>query len=397
MSWSELHVHDHKRKTDCAIHSAWAQLACDPPSLRKFQELLATSRTRASRIFEAPIVNGHHLGVDALVNLSRFHAAHIRPASTFAGTASSWRLVVATLSHHILCKYQIPLFLTSCWYAADPLADKKRTWFIEHARGRSFRSLHLLMTMTRKMEHIFLASPEHLSVEHAMRRAELLALGASGHYVKAVLTTPMSSNFEQSDFWRTVWIFLIANSHKIDPSQIAPLIDYITAARQEHSPDGTAEFGPPQPPFSLKGRTVESLFRLMQQWHRSLGIGNATLTWEKSPFRPLLVQEPRQTQSETSRSWHMMELTNSTQLRREGAALHHCVASYAYRCHRGASSIWSLRFKQAESTHHVLTVEIDPRNHSVVQARGKANRAASGKPLQLLQDWAAQERLTMPT
>jgi hypothetical protein len=78
-----------------------------------------------------------------------------------------------------------------------------------------------------------------------------------------------------------------------------------------------------------------------------------------------------------------------------GAALYHCVTSYADRCYRGMSRIWSLRFRRGEKVHHVLTIEIDPRKRAVVQARGWANRAASGKPLRLLQDWAARERLQL--
>ncbi len=59
------------------------------------------------------------------------------------------------------------------------------------------------------------------------------------------------------------------------------------------------------------------------------------------------------------------------------------------------SRVWSLRFSRGEKVHHVLTIEIDPKRHVIVQARGRANRLASGKPLQLLRDWAARERLKL--
>ena len=72
MSWSERYVQDHKRQTDCAIHRACAQLASDPPAFKKFQEMLTCARKRAQSLFEAPVSDGRHLGVDALVNLSRF-------------------------------------------------------------------------------------------------------------------------------------------------------------------------------------------------------------------------------------------------------------------------------------------------------------------------------------
>lgn len=145
----------------------------------------------------------------------------------------------------------------------------------------------------------------------------------------------------------------------------------------------------------MKGRTVQSMLRLMQAWHRSLGVGGASFSWARSPFQPLVVTEPIPDRPDIPRRWHMMELTNSALLRNEGAALHHCVASYADRCRRGVSSIWSLRLWQGEKVRHVLTVEVDPEKRAVVQARGKANHDASGKSLQLLQSWAARERLRM--
>jgi len=399
MSCSERSVRDHKRQTDCAIHRAYAQLASDPAVFDKFHEILRCARKRAVRLFEAPVCDGRHLGVDVLVNLSRFRGAHIRPAIDWAGTSSSWRPAVSSLAHHLICDYKVPVFLVSSWYATDAAADRKRGWFVAHSRGASFRSLNLPIVMTRKMEHIFLASQDHLSIEHAIRRAELLALGAPVELVKAVMSTRLAANFRHGAFWRTVWMFLIANAADVDPTQIEPMIDYIQAIRHDRitveTQDGMMEIDPPQPAFSMKGRTVQSMLRLMRDWHRSLGGGSAAFSWTRSPFEPLLFEELSRDGSEMPRRWQMIELTNSAQLQREGAALHHCVASYADRCYRGISSIWSLRLWRGEKVHPVLTVEIDPRRRVVIQARGRANRAASGRSLRLLQDWAVRERLQM--
>jgi hypothetical protein len=395
MSWPERYVQDHKRRTDCAIHRAFEQLASDPSTFNKFQEILTCARKRAPSLFEAQVVEGRHPGVDALLNLSRFRGAHIRPVTDWTGTSSSWRPAVSSLAHHLICDYKVPAFLASSWCATDAAADKKRGWFVAHSRGFSFRSLDLPMVMTRKMEHIFLKSQDHLPIEHAIRRAELLALGATAEFVKAIMSTRLATDLCHSEFWRTVWIFLIANAGDVDLTQIGPLIDYIQAVRLDRPQDGVMEFGSPQPAFSMKGRTAQSMLRMMREWHKSLGAGSASLSWVRSPFEPMLVEELSPDGSEISRRWQMMELINSAQLRREGAALHHCVASYADRCHRGISSIWSLRFWQAEKIHHVLTVEVDPKRRTVIQARGRANRAASGRPLRLLQDWAIRERLRM--
>jgi hypothetical protein len=351
-------------------------------------------------LLEAPILDRYHPGVEALVNLSRFRTAHIRPGAEWSGTAASWRLAVSSLAHHIVCKYEVPVFLASSWYLADdPDADTKRAWFVAHARGASFRSLNLPIMMTRKMEHIFLASQDHLEIGHAIRRAELLALGTPAEFVQAVLSTRLATDLSNGVFWRTFWTFLIANASIVDPAQIGPMIDFIQAIRHDRvavgTSDGMVELEPPQPAFSIKGRTVQSVLRLMLDWHRSVGLGISGFAWTPSPLRPMLVEEPSQDVSAPPRVWQLMELTNSAQLRTEGSALRHCVASYAERCSRGMSRIWSLRLRRGEKVHHVLTIEVDPKRRAVVQARGWRNRTATGKPLRLLQNWVVRERLQL--
>jgi len=351
-------------------------------------------------LLEAPVLNGQHPGVEALVNLSRFGSAHIRLTAEWPGTASSWRLAVSSLAQHLVCEYEVPAFLASSWYSPeDAAADAKRSWFVSHARGASFRSLNLPIVMTRKMEHIFLASHDHLAIEPAMRRAELLALGAPDEFVEAVLSSRLATDLSNGAFWRTVWSFLVANAGLIDPAQIGPLIDFLQAIRHDRiaieMPNGMVQLDPPQPTFSMKGRTAQSMLRLMRDWHRSPGMGSADLAWTPSRLQPMLLEEPGQDASAPPRRWQMMELTNSAQLRTESAALRHCVASYADRCCRGMSRIWSLRLRRGEKVHHVLTIEIDPKRGAVVQARGWGNRTASGKPLRVLQTWAARERLQL--
>ena len=399
MSSAERFVRHHKRQTDQAISQAYARLAPNAVAAATFHELLECVRRRAPRLLEAPAVNGHP-GVEALVNLSRFRSAHLRSPADWPGTSASWRPGVCSLAGHLVCRYGVPAFLAASWYAADDgFAEQTREWFVAHARGASFRSLVLPIAMTRKMEHIFLTSPDHLSVEHALRRSELLALGAPDGLVRAVLATPLEMNWRDAAFWRTVWRFLISNARDLDPAHIEPMLDFIHAIRHERmavdTPDGVVMRDPPQSSFSMKGRTVQSMLRLMQQWHRSLGVGKGSLVWEPSRLRPMMLEEPSQEPSVPPAVWQLIELTSGEQLRKEGSALRHCVASYADRCWRGASRIWSLRVQRGAYVRHVLTIEIDMRQRAVVQARGWRNRAASGKPLQLLEEWTMRERLRL--
>jgi PcfJ-like protein len=398
MSWPERSVRYHKLQVDRAIHRAYGRLAADAPAVAKFDELLHCARNRAQRLLGAPVRDESHPGVQALVNLSRFGNAHIRSVADWSGTESSWQRAVSSLAQHLLCQYEVPVFLASSWYSTKgTTSDHKRSWFVEHGRGVSFRSLDLPIELTRRMEHIFLASPDHLPIEYALRRAELLALAVPTEFVRVVLATRLATDLSNGAFWRTVWFFLIANASLIKPGEIGPMIDFFQAIRFDRvrveTPDGVTEVDPPHPTFSVKGRTVQSILRLMRDWHRSLDSGGPDCAWTPSPLQPMALDEPSRDASDPPKRWRLMELTTSAQLRAEGAALLHCVASYADRCCQGRSRIWSLRLWHGDNLHHVMTIEVDPAKRAVIQARARANSAPSGRPLRLLQDWAARERL----
>jgi hypothetical protein len=400
VSSAERFVRHHKRQTDRAISQAYARLTTNMRASTTFDELLQCARQRAPRLLEAPIVNDHHPGVEALVNLARFTRAYVRPVAQWSGTRASWRAAVSSLAQHLVCEYGVPPFLAEAWYATGDLdAERKREWFVAHARGASFRSLDLPMVMTRKMEDIFLKSRDHLPIEHAMRRAELLALGASDAIVREVLATRLATDLRNSAFWRTVWMFLMAHARALELAQVGPLIDFVQAVRHERvsveTPDGIVWREPPQPSFSMKGRTLQSMLRLMEDWHRRLGLATGGVRWTPSRLRPMLLEEPSEDPSAPPKIWQLMELTDGAQLRTEGAALHHCVGSYADLCWRGAARIWSLRVHRGDKVRHMLTIEVDMKRRAVIQARGWRNRPASGKALRLLQEWSVRERLRL--
>src|SRR5262249_35716505 len=162
---------NHRRQTDRTISQAYARLATQTIATATFHELLHCARNRARRLLDAPVVNGHHPGVDGLVNLSRFTWAHVRAVADWPGTSASWKPAVCSLAQYLVGKYAVPTFLGASWYATgDAYAEKQCEWFVAHARGASLRSLDLPIEMTREMEHILLTSRDHLPIEHAMRR-----------------------------------------------------------------------------------------------------------------------------------------------------------------------------------------------------------------------------------
>ena len=396
---AEPFVRHNKLRADRAISRAYARLVPHSRARATFTELLHCVRGRSPSVLGAPVVGGHHLGVEALSNLARFPEAHVRPVARWSDSGASWPGAVGALAQHLLGRYRVPRFLASAWYSVDdPYSEAKRRWFVAHAAGASFRSLDLPIRMTRRMEHIFLASHDHVGIEPAMRRAELLGLGAHDGLVEAVLATRLATDLTNGEFWRTAWMFLIVNSHAIEPAQVGPIVDFLHSVRHERVAVDTLEEivmrEPPQPNFSLRGRTPRSLLRLVEEWHRGLSVVTGGLSWRPSKLRPMVVEIPREPPAPPS-SWALVELTNSAQLRVEGAALRHCVASYGHRCWRGASRIWSLRGECDSSSRSIVTIEVDPTRRAIVQARGFRNRPASGRALRLLETWAARENLRL--
>lgn len=387
----------HRLQVDRCLSLAYARLA-GAPAREAFDRLLQATRERAPRILEPRACATHHPGIEALVQLAGAALSFRRAAEGWNGSAASWQGGVHALAQHLLCAHPVPAFLGAAWYATDdPFADAKRRWFVAHGAGASLRSLDLPIRLTRRMEHLALKAPAHVSIEHALRRAELLGLGASPALANAVLAARPAQDLRHGTFWRSAWQFLIANADAIPLDQVGPIVDFLHGVRHEHvdvhTPEGVTRRPPPQPDFSLRGRTAASVLRLMDEWHRGLSAGDGDVRWDPSGLRPLLLEIPSEGPERPPTTWEIVELTTSGALRAEGHTLHHCVATYAGRCRRGESQIFSIRRHGAGSTRSMATVEVDPRRRSVVQARALRNRLPSGRALRLLHAWTARERL----
>jgi hypothetical protein len=376
---------------DHAVKRAYAALGAAERS--SFDELLAAVRARTT-IRVCPTV------VEALRNVARFAPNHVRPLSEWRGDRGSIYPVIDSLVQHLLARHRVPRFLASVWYGdANGWADAKRRWFIAHAAGMRFRDLDLPVPMSRQMESLFLRSPDHLSVEAAMRRAELLWLGAKDDLLKAVLATRLGSDLANGLFWRTVMQSFVRWSDRLDPGAVGPIVDFVQYVRHERievvTDEGVRLVDPPDPCFSIKGRSPASMQRLVEAWHRGLGVQpTSTMSWSRSRLRPLTFQEPPLEPDRPPVRWQLVELTSSAELQAEGKALRHCVASYARLCLWRRSQIWSLRRSRDSSTFRsVATIEIDPQTRAIVQARGLRNRAMSWRARELMLLWARRENI----
>jgi PcfJ-like protein len=269
----------------------------------------------------------------------------------------------------------VPRFLASAWLGA---LTEPRAWFVAHTRGRRFRSLALPVAMTRRMEDIFLRTPDHLGVYAALRRAEVLALGGSEQLAGAILATRLVEDFSDAERWRAALGWL-ARCDSLDLAQLRPIVDFL----HENAID-------------LRGRTFASVMRLVRTWHGSLATARMwARSWPRSRWNEMAVAVEPKPGEQHRAEWRIVELLDSGELAYEGRAMRHCVATYAPACASRRCSIWSLRYRSSDASapRSMLTIEVDVRRAAIVQVRGAANSRPRPFPRTLVERWAAREHL----
>lgn len=405
---SPLRFHRHARQCiDSVVREGYAALAHDKASCHAFTSLLA--HVRACSTLLRPHGDAPE-AVRVLVNLARYHREFLRDLTAWPGGADSMHRLVHSLACHLLARYPVPIMMTGVWYGKHtPSRRPERRWWISHASGTRFRDIpDMPLKLTRKMERLLLASPAHMPMRAAMRRAELLGLDAPRELVDAVLTTDLAHDLEHGEYWRETFHFFINHWQDIGAAKIKPIVDFLYAVRlrtaEQMTPTGLVFIPPPEPTFTLAGRTPRSLQKQIDEWHRELGMRRSGLdahrvlgrTWATLGLGEFRFHEPPQADGAEAVDWLIDELLHTNELRAEGRTLHHCVASYEWRCVQGLSRIFSLRRRSGDGPAQPrYTVEVDPRTRTIVQIRGHRNALAVGQPRRILGMWAQHMRLTM--
>jgi hypothetical protein len=153
----------------------------------------------------------------------------------------------------------------------------------------------------------------------------------------------------------------------------------------------------------MKGRTVTALLRLVDEWHGQLAreARKRPLQWESSGINGFRWLDP-----EDDVCWIIQELLTDQEVREEGKAMRHCVASYARSCAKGHTSIWSLQVEEGRggTRRRAMTIAVQNARKQITQARGRCNRLPGAKGASdrlnhapaILELWARQEGLLLP-
>lgn len=280
------------------------------------------------------------------------------------------------LIQYLFCTYQVPDFLFVCFY--ETKSTPHIQWLIHIGGGGSVKALKdIPIPFTQKMRHYFLQAPAKFSIVEALRWAQVKGWKGEDRLAERIAYSWLGTRpYGQEDFWES-FIQLLVNGGMFNHNKITELIDYIREAKRENES------------YNLKGRTLQSLLRQSDTWHNRYAGNKPNKVWTPCGIEGYLAV----------RKLDMVvieELIEARSLAKEGRAMKHCVASYAFYCEKGRSAIFSMRkYSEGELLEIMATIEVSVAAQRIVQARGKANRIISGEARKYMQAWALQEKLNL--
>ena len=332
-------------------------------------------------------------GIEMIAN----HAdSWIRPLESWHVNRHNRDWQFCQLLRHLFAKYDIPEFMDRVWMTEN---ETHQNWYKHIGSGQNIRTApEIPISLTKKMAHHFLSAPKNYNVDEALRWGQVQALGGDKRLVDALRGTRLIKDYSHDDFWINVVRFFIENP-MLDVMHVNPIIDFIwnhKFANQRVFVDRgvVEEIGPPQPNFSMRGRTPRKLLRQVSDWHRQLGkeANQGSHEWEHSEIGDFVVKEQRM-DNYTPRYWRIRELLSTEELIEEGRAMKHCVSTFSESCYKGQSSIWSMVKEDEYGKENVLTIEMLMSEKLIRQARGKRNRLPTMKEGSMLKRWVRKEKL----
>ncbi|MCC9609537.1 PcfJ domain-containing protein [Blastopirellula sp. JC732] len=340
--------------------------------------------------------------LEALPLIVAYRHRWIRPVESWEPTSHSPRRQFKSLMQHLFVRYgKLPAFLDKVWFGgfADR-AELFRPIYLHAAAGLNLASCELMpFPYTKKMAHHFLAAPQNPSIEQALRWGEVKGMGGDDKLAHAVMNSRLTVDFRHHKFWNIVLQWLI-RYREIDRGQVSSIIDYIQfqrfVPRFAMTGDERQEaIAAREPNFTMRGRTPQTLLRQVKRWHSNVHetFLFGTLEWPPCGIAGMELLEESRNGEITA--WTIHELLSSKALVQEGAAMNHCVATYADLCQQGESSIWSLQRETSQDKTRMLTIEVRPYQRRICDYSGKFNREATSDELRILRHWANQAKLQL--
>ena len=350
--------------------------------------------------------------MDGLAALAAWRDRWKRDVADWQPDSHNSRRQFGALARHLLAEYDVPACMDTAFFMGlDDGARARQNWFVHVGTGQNIRKAGIPVRLTKRMAHVFtFSAPPEYTVDAALRWAQVVGMGGDDLLAEAVCDSMLGEHYDEGPFWETVLHFFV-NNPMLDVVHVGPIVDYIQhqrfAKQERRNPDGSVDLvDPPEPGFTMKGRTPDSLLRRVDAWHRALTKSTVKepRKWASCGIDGFTWVDEDERAGEI-RTWRIEEVLNSRDLSYEGKTMKHCVASYVQSCANGSKSIWSMKVEYlgTGTTRHVLTIELFNAKRYIRQVRGRSNSrpmdAHSGRAQEgwhVLSRWADQEGLTLP-
>lgn len=388
-----------KQSVDAAIHVALNDVSNCGETSDSLRLLMRYVRSRSSLLSTASEPLKWHdcrKILAALIEIARRRQDWLRPLHKWSGPQASCFVQFRSLVNHLFAKYRMPNFMAAVWLRGDPEAARWLELFIHLGRGRSIRQFETPIRLTKSMARFFMLAPDDLTVEQALRWAQVRGLGGDPQLARTIIETVLAKPTTDESFWESVIRFLIVNAPPTH-EEVRQIVGFIHQQRFEPAEKvwgrGAGD-EPLQPNFEIQGRSLRSLRRHMSNWREELLPKMQELPSRSEPVWPATGIGSFQ-HDDGSRRWTIEELLTGKALVIEGEIMRHCVASYIHVCVRQRTSIWSMRACEEEHSKRVLTIQVSPTSRTILQAKGRKNAPPDDRSWAILQKWAEQEGLVL--
>jgi hypothetical protein len=386
-----------KALIDRSIRNALARTSGKPR--KSFLQLLGEVRGRSHLLRPARFRGRIDVAwldaiLSGLLSLTQHRKDWLRSLETWSPEGLNPIPLFSSLAHHLLADYPVPPVLLSAWFVGEYWKRRlQQRWFKQAGKGVSLRAVGFPIPLTRRMAHEFAQAPAHYPIDFALRWAQVRGLGGSNELARAVAATRLGHQFGNDAFWTSTLLFFI-NHPKIDLTQIEPIVEFLHAQRFEQrriiiGEDTEVYLDAPQPDLSLKGWSVASLLRRVEEWkaQRQVEVKRTLIRWNRSAIGEFFGRD------EQGRAWTIRELLDSDELAAEGRAMDHCVATYTAWCAKRLTTIWSVSIEGVDGHERAVTVEVNPASREIVEAKARCNEEPDECCLVILRQWASQQAL----
>lgn len=287
----------------------------------------------------------------------------------------------SSISDHIFGWFEVPECLQGdeVWCNVSYYDFSLCYIFLGYAQGVSLAKLNTLMPwrIKEKAFECIRSVPKQIEAKRVLIYAEILRRGGSERHFEIIINSSIriypSEIYDQKfDNESVDWIIRYGERLTDDECQL--ILHWA-------SHENIELFRREQKNFSWKGRKPSKVLEKAEEYHQTIIDAQvAELNWARKDFDWELNRNG---------TWSFVELVSSKELVKEGIRLSHCVASYSYECYSNRRSIISLRLNESSK----VTIEVNPYNKTIVQAKGPANRLPLELEEEIITEWAKKKGL----